>query len=66
MNTLSIFLTVIITGIILVIGGLGIALLLAPKSDNHKKENLMSAVFLPEALRGCTLKPAIIFMLFYI
>lgn len=37
MNTLSIFLTVIITGIILVVGGLGIAVLLAPKSDNPQK-----------------------------
>ena len=37
MSSLSLFLVVLLTGIILVIGGLGVAILLAPKSSNPQK-----------------------------
>jgi len=37
MSSLSLFLTVFLTGIILVVAGLGIAILLAPKSFNLQK-----------------------------
>ena len=37
MSSLSLFLVVVLTGIILVIAGLGIAILLAPKSFNLQK-----------------------------
>jgi NADH-quinone oxidoreductase subunit A len=37
MSSLSLFLVVLLTGIILVVGGLGVAILLAPKSSNPQK-----------------------------
>jgi NADH-quinone oxidoreductase subunit A len=40
MSNPSLFLTVFLAGIILVVAGLGIAMLLSPKSFNSQKENL--------------------------
>jgi len=65
MSNLSLFLVVFLSGVILVVGGLGLAILISPKSFNPQKENLTNAEFQLTELRGCSSKPDIIFTLFF-